>query len=795
MAIANETYWEVRGGAGSDTNGGGFAGNGDLSTLAAPTVTGSSTGGTVAAGTYYTVVSYMFYNAYLSFRGPKSATTATTVTGSTSTLTVTSPVAHPAANFYNVYMSTSANGPFYLQSSNVAIGTNYVRTTSPASSGQQPLGVDYSQQNAAQVNIDNSAITTSVTTTVITFTAGYTPTAADVGNQLYIASGTNITAGFWQITGWTATTWTVDRNIPSAGTTVNMIAKMGGALNTISAANAAVPASSANIINIKSGAYAETITTLVGGGNKNPFTFRGYGSARGDNPTGTSRPLIDGGSVRANCAVLGNSNVLFENLRFANSTSHAISSTAGRHYFHNCKFSSAGGDGISSTAGLLCSNCESSANVGSGFTGANYNNVTYMFCNAHDNGSRGFNGGTQIAFMSVADSNVSHGFRGATSCYWVNCTAYGSASGSGIFPGVGSSGVCQIVNCVATGNNQFGFTDTTAASYAILRNCYSYGNATGPYENVSSPPVTDVDPQIVDAPNADFRVGANMKGAGLSVGTSVGLAADGSVDVGAVQRVEDPSVDATAPAAPTLSLVSVASGAVTLLYTPPGGDYTSGEIEYDSGGGVTAYAVTTAGNKTVTGLTDGLTYVFTSRARDATGNWSERSVAIRAIPGDPESLVASVIAETIAQLETLNLGGVGVAGVFKGRRPKVGPQAKTISINVYAGDIDKDGRPGTTGYNYFGVPCHIHVVFKRQDKNTGESQTSLMGDYLFKIAEYLDGLRPAVLATPLENFFSTYTKIEDIDTETGSATSEAVGLDPTIEGYVTVVWEFWRPQP
>src|SRR5205085_834963 len=45
-------------------------------------------------------------------------------------------------------------------------------------------GTDRSQQNSAQVVIDNSTITTSITTNVITFTGGYTATSANSPTRL-----------------------------------------------------------------------------------------------------------------------------------------------------------------------------------------------------------------------------------------------------------------------------------------------------------------------------------------------------------------------------------------------------------------------------------------------------------------------------------------------------------------------------------------------------------------------------------------------------------------------------------
>lgn len=111
-----------------------------VSAPAAPTVTPASTGGTVLAGTYQVVVTYT--NA----QGETVASTAAPVTtsGSTSTITITSPAAAAYATNWYAYVS-QAGGTALLATRQQAagsptlIGTNLVLTAPPTSTGATTL--------------------------------------------------------------------------------------------------------------------------------------------------------------------------------------------------------------------------------------------------------------------------------------------------------------------------------------------------------------------------------------------------------------------------------------------------------------------------------------------------------------------------------------------------------------------------------------------------------------------------------------------------------------------------------
>lgn len=108
---------------------------------AAPALSTATTGGTVAAGTYQAVITYVTASG----ESLPSSSSSQVTTGSTSTLTATSPGAATGATGWNVYL-TQAGGVTYTKqnSSPIAIGTNYTATAPPTSTGANPPTMDTS---------------------------------------------------------------------------------------------------------------------------------------------------------------------------------------------------------------------------------------------------------------------------------------------------------------------------------------------------------------------------------------------------------------------------------------------------------------------------------------------------------------------------------------------------------------------------------------------------------------------------------------------------------------------------
>lgn len=108
-----------------------------LSAPAAPTLGTATTGGTVLAGTYQVKVTYVDAAG----ETLASASASQVTTGSTSTLTVTSPSALTGATGWYAYV-TQAGGSTYTRQqtagSPTAIGTGLTLTAPPTSSGANP---------------------------------------------------------------------------------------------------------------------------------------------------------------------------------------------------------------------------------------------------------------------------------------------------------------------------------------------------------------------------------------------------------------------------------------------------------------------------------------------------------------------------------------------------------------------------------------------------------------------------------------------------------------------------------
>lgn len=167
-----------------------------------------------------------------------------------------------------------------------------VRTTGNAANGGGYVGggTDYSQQDAAQLSLtDLACLDTSTTLTSVT--GGFT--AAMVGNIIYIASGTQFTVGYYEIKTYVDTnTITLDSTAAVAGQNATAgSGKVGGGLRYLTPG---VPLVAGMKWWVQKGTYTQNGIdfTSTAGTNLLPYVVEGYDTTRGDNPTGTNRPLI-----------------------------------------------------------------------------------------------------------------------------------------------------------------------------------------------------------------------------------------------------------------------------------------------------------------------------------------------------------------------------------------------------------------------------------------------------------------------------------------------------------------------
>jgi len=569
MALAAQTCWEVRT-TGSDSNGGGCRGNGVTPAPSAPSVSTATSGGSVAAGTYYVKVVL----ATPVGEGPSSAVTSITTTGSASTITVTAPALTGGATSYSVYLGTSAAGPFYQQATGQT--ANYTRTTTPASSGTQPIGIDYSQQDAAQVTVDGATITATVhsTTSQLTIT-GHTVAAADVGNILLVDGGT-ATAGRYEIQGVDIANnrWILDRSAGTAAQTAT--GAMGGAL--LSPAVAAGAKVAGNDVWIRSGTYAITTTSSnVAGGivldntgsasTTNRSRYEGYQTTRGDLGTApvlsadvgvTSVTLFQStsaGIAVVNVEIEGNSRSGLTGLSYTGGVLASV--TLDRVKARNCPTL---GIGMNPTAGnispIYAYGCLA---TGCGIGISAQRNAHLYFCEAYANSGVGISCGTNAtsAAYCLSYANGSDGLGGAGAVTYIACVAYGNG-------GVGIVAPLQALNCIAEGNTGVGYSGLTNQSR--LQYCAGYNNAGGNYSTSIVLPANVVGfvaysaSAFTDAAAGDFSLnstaggGAALRTAGVP-GTMPRGTTTGHLDIGVAQHEETPQ----APGA-SISLTTTLSG-------------------------------------------------------------------------------------------------------------------------------------------------------------------------------------------------------------------------------------------
>lgn len=347
-------------------------------------------------------------------------------------------------------------------------------------------GSDFSQQDAAQYNL-TGVTSAGAGNTVLTASA-----AADmVGNGARCTSGTNFTTGWFEVTSVVAgVSITFSTNV--AGTSICSgvgsagVINIGGAMSLGSSDDAVFEAGAAgNQHWIKAGTYTigGAVSISLAGTNSAKIKFYGYNSTRGDNPTGSTRPLFALGSnsfsfgslwevaylqftgTAATMLTTGNTTV-FSNIKAVNS-----STTATRI-------------ALLHSAGGMVFACEGVSYRGTAFNASSATtNPKIISCYAHDS-----NVGIAISTAgclikgNLVESNVAQAINisGANTSSMIICenTLYGGANktGVGIDIATGSTSM-QIINNIITGFTT-GISHADAANPTRLDYNDFYNNTT-----------------------------------------------------------------------------------------------------------------------------------------------------------------------------------------------------------------------------------------------------------------------------------------------------------------------------
>ncbi len=425
---------------------------------------------------------------------------------------------------------------------------------------ENATGTDYSQQSAAQVSYTDIVID-AVDPTKITSAANPFGSSA-IGNIINVTGGAGFTTGRYEVTAVVGNVATLDRAIGTISSTGGT-GYLGGALDSITNTwlNNDLRADGANI----NRTYVKNTGTMtVGGalaavnrqgGDIRPLLFEGYNTTRGDNPTGTNRPLINLGvydwTGDQNCYRWA-----IKNLQFSSSSTNGMC-TGLFSTVRNCKFSSTGGSGkyacISGTpgnapqSGIVFTDCEFTNPGGSALGVATSSYVagmtTLIGCWIHDSllgiTRQGFN----VHYVYMTDCLVQNctnsGVTGTAVIYKLikNCTFYGAftPAGTGINQ-QGSASACLWINNIICGWALGMFAGSQCEINVFDFNNF-YNNTTNRTNVSVGPHDTALDPQFTAVGSNNFAVGANMKGIGAP-GLIAGSGTTSYVDVGTAQRQE-----------------------------------------------------------------------------------------------------------------------------------------------------------------------------------------------------------------------------------------------------------------
>lgn len=228
-------------------------------------------------------------------------------------------------------------------------------------------GTDYTLQDAAQLAItDLTSVLAS--TTITSATGGFT--SVMVGNLIHITSGTNFTAGWYEIVTYTdGNNVVIDRACTTGSNGSVGVAKVGGAMSLNSTLDDDLfeLGLAGMIYYIKAGTYTlgENVAASVSGSASNPIKIIGYNATRGDNPTGSNRPLINMSAMSFGTQ----SNWDMYNIRATGTAAGVLTTNAGSK-FVNCsvlnKSTTAGRVGFNYGSDSVAIDCEAVSYLGLG---------------------------------------------------------------------------------------------------------------------------------------------------------------------------------------------------------------------------------------------------------------------------------------------------------------------------------------------------------------------------------------------------------------------------------------------
>lgn len=322
---------------------------------------------------------------------------------------------------------------------------------------------DYSQQDQAQYNAADLASVAGTTNPSVITSASHNFVTADVGNLIHITAGTNWTAGIYEIVSVSGNAATLDRAVGTAVSLSSGTYFVGGAgLFSNSAWSTAFRAQTkaAQTVWFKAGG---TFTFAAGFGGTIPllgsvntwFYLLGYNATRGDNPTGSNRPLLD---VSATPPSVGGSSAYVANLIISGSTigNSPVLTLAGNDHIQNSKFinktTTAGQVALGISTRTTVINSEAISYRGTALTTGG--TALIMGCYLHDSNIGFQSGGGTTMINSIVASNVTNAIKEASvASVYIGNTVYGGETqiGTGITFSTGLNNGIKAYNNIFSG--------------------------------------------------------------------------------------------------------------------------------------------------------------------------------------------------------------------------------------------------------------------------------------------------------------------------------------------------------
>lgn len=341
------------------------------------------------------------------------------------------------------------------------------------------VGIDYSQQDAAELNETDLASVDGTTNPCTVTSAGLPFGRNHAGNGLRITAGTNWTQAFYEIVSVSAVTATLDKACGSAATLTSGTAYLGGALSLGSSDDAVweIAVSSATAATrffFKGNAtytLGGTVTNSKSGNTLWPIIFEGYATKRGDRPTDSTRPVLDGGAAALTWCGTG---CEVHNLRGKSTSSSSTSGT----------WMSAGAERFMVTESEVINPTGGAIYLGSGTYGpiiGNFIQAPSSFCIKTDNGSTQSSAIIIGNHMKGCDTGILADPGNATGMFVAN-NIFEGVNTAGLDIDYGDGGRTVIIgNTIygAEGKDAIGIDFAAASEQAVVMNNILYGLTTG----------------------------------------------------------------------------------------------------------------------------------------------------------------------------------------------------------------------------------------------------------------------------------------------------------------------------